>query len=228
MSYQYSYLIASLLFLAFWILLFYLRKELRREMIVISTLFAFAGPFAEIVYFKDWWKPLTLTGSFLSIEPFIIGFAIGGVASIICEEVFKKKHKKEKRDTKKVRRANFDMFLLLSSLAIVFFGSFFLLKLNSLITTILAFGIPILMIYSKRKDLILNSLLSGILLVIVAMLVYSIVELITPGWVEAFWKFNNTPQLIIMNLPLDDIVWYFFGGAFIGPLYEYWKERKLF
>lgn len=227
MSYQYSYLIASLFYLVIWTLLFYLRKDLRREMLVISALFAFAGPFAEIVYFKDWWKPFTLTDSFLSIEPFVIGFAIGGVASIICEEIFKKKHKKERRFIAKVRRADFNTFILLSSLAVIFFGSFFLLRLNSLMTTILAFGIPTLIIYSKRKDLIFNSLLSGILLVIVAMIVYSLVELITPGWVEAFWKFNNTPQLIIINLPLDDVVWYFFAGAFIGPLYEYWKEIKL-
>ena len=57
-------------------------------MLVISLIFAFAGPLAEIIYFQDWWHPFTLTGSFLSLEPFLIGFSIGGVASVIYEEAF--------------------------------------------------------------------------------------------------------------------------------------------
>jgi len=52
-------------------------------------------------------------------------------------------------------------------------------------------------------------------------------ELLTPGWIHAFWIFKNVPDIVIFNLPIDDIIWYFLAGLFIGPLYEYWKEGKL-
>ena len=26
---------------------------------------------------------------------------------------------------------------------------------------------------------------------------------------------------------IDDIVWYFVAGLFVGPLYKYWKEAKV-
>lgn len=227
MNYEYSYLILALTFLLLWILLFLIRKDLQREMLIISLAFAFAGPFAEVVYFKDWWSPLTLTNTFLSLEPFIIGFSIGGIASVIAEELLREKHKTIKKSYKAIKREDINILLLLSSLAVIFFGSFFLLKVNSLITTILSFGIPTLIIYMKRRDLILNSIISGILLNLIAINVYTFVEFITPGWVEAFWQFNNTPQIIIFNLPIDDVIWYFLCGAFVGPLYEYWREIKL-
>ncbi len=227
-DYQYTYLILSITFFLFWIILYYLRKDLRKEMLVISIIFAFAGPFAEIVYFKDWWEPFTLTNSLISIEPLIIGFAIGGIASVLAEEVFKLKHRKEKKKPfKKIKSENLNAFILLSLLAFIFFISFFILRLNSLATTILSFGVPAIIICLKRRDLFYNSILSGASLIIMAMIIYNIVELITPGWIEAFWQFNNTPKLVFLNMPLDDIIWYFLAGAFIGPLYEYWKEDRL-
>ena len=59
--------------------------------------------------------------------------------------------------------------------------------------------------------------------VVVAALVYTFVELLTPGWVQALWHFNNVPAIIIAGLPIDDVVFYFLTGAVIGPIYEYWK-----
>lgn len=227
MTYEYSYLILAIIFLLLWILLFLIRKDLQREMLIISLAFAFAGPFAEIVYFKDWWNPITITSTFLSLEPFIIGFAIGGIASVIAEELLKEKHKNIKKSKNTFKKEDLNIFLLLSFLAVIFFGSFFLLKTSSLITTLLSFGIPTLIIYMKRRDLILNSIISGILLILIAIIVYTFVEFITPGWAEIFWQFNNTPKIIIFNLPIDDVIWYFLCGAFIGPLYEYWREIKL-
>ncbi|MBI2631947.1 hypothetical protein HYW75_03010 [Candidatus Pacearchaeota archaeon] len=196
-------------------------------MLIISLAFAIAGPFAEIVYFKDWWNPITIFGSFISLEPIIIGFAIGGIASIIAEEILGEKHKNIKKSKNTFKKKDLNIFLLLFSLAVIFFGSFFLLKLNSLITTIFSFGIPTTLIYLKRRDLIFNSIISGILLILIAINVYTFVEFITPGWIDAFWQFNNTSKIIIFNLPINDFLWYFLCGAFIGPLYEYWREAKL-
>jgi hypothetical protein len=227
MGYQYTYLLMALVFLAIWLALFIWRKNTRKEMMIMSLIFAFAGPLADILYTKDWWLPLTLTNTAIGPEAILVGFMIGGIASVIYEDIFKKRLKIRKVSKTKEAQRNFSFLFIISISVILFFGSFYLLKFNSLVATILALIVPTIIIWIKRKDLILDSLATGVFLVIVASLVYSVLEFLTPGWIHAFWFFKNVPDIIIFNLPVDDIIWYFLAGLFIGPLYEYWQESKL-
>ena len=96
----YFYFIWSLIFLAVWLVLFLKRKDLRTEMLLISTWFGSAGLVSEATNIQDWWQPITITRTPVGLEDFIIGFAIGGVAAVIYEEIYKKKLKKSiKRDS---------------------------------------------------------------------------------------------------------------------------------
>ncbi len=110
---------------------------------------------------------------------------------------------------------------------IIFFSSFYLLHLSTFYGSILTCFFGILIIYVSRPDLILDSLFSGLLVFLVSFVVYFAVEIITPGWVDAFWLFKNVPHIIIFNVPIDDIAFYFLFGALLGPLYEYWQEGRL-
>tara|TARA_Y100000034_G_scaffold3490_1_gene4214 strand:+ start:1025 stop:1693 length:669 start_codon:yes stop_codon:yes gene_type:complete len=217
----------GLVFLIIWALLFLWRKDARKEMTIMSIIFGIAGLLVEPTYIKDWWTPLTFTNTLIGFEDFLFGFVVGGIAAIIYSYMFNKKIKIKKK-TKKIefkRNLNFALFGLI--FAGLFFGSFYLLKLNTLYSSLIAFIIGILIIWIKRKDLIKNSILSGVLLLFIASIVYTITEFIFPGWIIAFWSFKNIPNIILFNIPLDDFIWYFLAGAFIGPLYEYWQEGKL-
>ena len=44
----------------------------------------------------------------------------------------------------------------------------------------------------------------------------------TPGWIDAFYYFRNTPRILVGPLPLDDLILYLFAGAFLGVQYEWW------
>ncbi|MEK6897704.1 MAG: lycopene cyclase domain-containing protein [Nanoarchaeota archaeon] len=225
-SYQYTYLIGDLILLALWLVLFFYRKDTRKEMLVISLIFGIIGPFVELVHVLDWWKPLTITGTLIGIEDFLFGFGIGGVASVVYEHLFNKRVKVKRAKELREEKRNINLlFLILLSLAI-FFGGFFI-GLNSFVGTTLAWIIPTLITYSKRPDLIKNSLLSGISLLILSILGYHILNFITPGFFDEFWLFQNIGRIIILGIPLEEHVWFFTFGAFIGPLYEYWQEGKL-
>ena len=76
--YKYSYLIADLTLLFVWIILFWHRKDVRREMLIVSIIFGFAGLLVEPIYFQDWWHPLTITGTKIGLEDFLFGFWVGG------------------------------------------------------------------------------------------------------------------------------------------------------
>ena len=106
----------------------------------------------------------------------------------------------------------------------LFLASFFIFKLNSFLSSIIAFSIPTIIIYIRRKDLIKNSLISGVLVMILSIPLYFLLEFITPGWIGKIWLFK--PQ-VFLYVTIEEYIWYFLVGAFIGPLYEYWKEGKL-
>lgn len=225
-DYQYTYLLMGILFFFIWLILFLKRHDIRKEMLIMSLIFGLAGPLTDVLYYKDWWSPLTITNSVISLEAFIVGFSLGGIISVIYEEIFKD-HLKEKRKDKKRRKLDTGIFFaILIVTGGIFFGSHFLLGLNSLIATILAMTIPTIFIWFKRKDLIRVSLLSGILTLSLAVMVYSLLEFFTPNWVNAFWQFKNISELTVLNVPVDDVIWYFLAGCFIAPLYPFWHEGK--
>lgn len=73
----------------------------------------------------------------------------------------------------------------------------------------------------------MDSLMTGAILVSLVFIFYPLLNIISPGWIEHFWLFQNIGYITVLNIPLEEIVWYFLAGIFIGPLYEYWKEGKL-
>ena len=227
MEYLFTYLIGGVILLSMWLVLFFLRRDVQKEMIVMSSIFGIAGILTGFVYTADWWQPLTITMSRVGIEDFLFGFTVGGIAAVLYEEVFKKKVRLRKIKKKDEALQNKHLHFLLVFVGILFFGSFYLLNINSLYATIISLFPPTIFIWYKRKDLIIDSIATGILLILATSIVYIILNLLTPGWINAFWYFGDVPSVIILGLPIEDVIWYFFTGMFIGPLYEYWKEAKL-
>lgn len=221
MNYQYTYLVLGILLFLIWIILYLYRKDLRKEILIISLLFGLGGILSEFVYITDWWRPLTITKTLIGLEDFLFGFSVGGIATSIYKTIFKKKIKFMKRINKKTR----DIFIIF---IILFFGTFYIFKINSFYSSIIAFSASTLYIWIKRKDLIPSSIFSGFFMLIIGTLIYSILNLIYPGFVQEFWFLDNEWYAkLIFGIPIREYIWYFLAGAFIGPLYEYWKEGRL-
>ena len=224
MNYQYTYLIWTAIFFLIWLTLYLWRKDFRKEMIFISVPFGFAGILSQIIYTQDWWRPLTITNTLIGIEDFFIGFFIGGIAAVIYEVIYKKKI----RLRKKIDLRNLKLMYLCLTLAVILFGSFYLFKINSFYSSIIALVIPIGILLIRRKDLIINSFMSGILVLVIGTLVYLLLQILQPGFIKEFWYLdNNWYNSFFLGIPLREYVWYFLVGAFIGPLYEYWQEGRL-
>lgn len=222
--YQYSYLIGAIVMLVIWIVLFLWRKDIRKEMLVMSILIGVLALPLNYLYIQDWWHPLTVTGTALGIEDLILGFAGGGIAAVVYEVIFKMRFKKRKIGKKLTK---LELILPLASALILFFGIFYLFKISSFYSAVIASIIPIGFIYYKRKDLILDSLASGFLIMFFALPAYWIPELISPGWIASAWYLDKISGILVWGVPLEDVIWWFLVGLFIGPLYEYWQERRL-
>ncbi|PCI30398.1 hypothetical protein COB55_00315 [Candidatus Wolfebacteria bacterium] len=226
--YTYSYLILDILLLVVWVSLYLKRKDIRSEMLFISILFGISGPIFEPFTLHDWWRPFTVTGTPVGFEDFLFGFAIGGIASVIYEIVAGKKLRKDtpKKMFSELRR--FRVWILPILITTILLIGIFILDINSWISSTVSIAAPLLVILSLRRDLITNALASGLLLIAIVSVVSTLVEVITPGWIQTLWiQDSSIPVTPFLNVPISDIVWYFFIGAYIGPLYEYWQDRKL-
>jgi len=214
-------------FLIVWIALFILRKDTRKVMLFTSIPLGILGLFFNFLYIRDWWMPLTITGTIPAIEDFLYGFVIGGISAAIYEEIFKKKIivKRESAQTDRNKLFHFWGAGIISVVA--FYSMYYLLNIKTFYVTNIILIIIVLTLCIVRKDLIPHVIGSGVSLLIVAFAVHSIINIITPGWIEAFYYFNSVPKLIVLNVPLEDIIFYLLFGAAVGPLYEYWREGKL-
>jgi hypothetical protein len=226
-SYQYSYLIGDLALLFIWFILFLFRKDVRKQMIIMSLIIGILGMLFQFVYSIDWWHPLNILGTKIGLEDFLFGFAVAGIASVIYEEIFHKKIKLRKVNNKTKNLQNKNFILISAALAIFFFGSFYLLGFNSFYSSIFAFIISTSYIYIKRNDLIYESIISGALLMIISFIAFIVPEFITPGWINSAWYLQNLSGIIILHAPIEDLIWFLLAGAYIGPLYEYWREGRL-
>ena len=222
---RYFYSIWTLIFFFIWFALYIHRKDLRKEMLFVSFIFGIAGIASQYIYLKDWWKPMTLTGTAIGIEDFLIGMFIGGIAAVIYEEIYKKKIR-----FRSSKKSHLIFYCILNSLAIcfLFFGSFYLLRLNSFYSSLITFLVPTFFIWFKRKDLIKPSLISGILMLIIGTLVYFVLFLVLPDYFHIFWYLKETWfASLFLGIPLGEYIWFFLAGMAISPLYEFWQEARL-
>lgn len=160
-NYQYAYLLGNLLLLGpFWLLLFILRKDLRKEILVVSVVIGFIGPLSELLYIRDYWRPELFNGWRIGIEDFLFGFFAGGSMSVVYEEVFRKKI-----DQRKNKRHRWSLFLVPLFILHILFVIIptYRFNINSIYSSIVTFIFIALIIWCFRKDLVIDSLASGTL-----------------------------------------------------------------
>ncbi len=226
--YQYSYIVLSLILGTIWLVLFFLRKDLRSKMFFMSLPLGVCGAFLEMMYRADWWVSPTILNLPINPESFLYSFFLTGIAAVLYEELFKKRIRPRalKKETIEKKRVNFWILSVCFAAGhlILFYG----FHLNSLASTLIMFGGALIFVWVKRSDLIIDSLASGVLLVFVSALAYGLVNLFTPGWIDSLWYFQFfSDKLLILGYPLEELLFYFFFGAVVGPFYEFWEEAKV-
>jgi len=206
-----------------WLILFFMRKDTRREMLLMSVLFGLVGFLVQPIFIIDWWHPLTITNTPIGIEDFLFGFTVGGISAVIYEEIMQKGLTPKRKYFKPKLSLFLGYLLLISSL---FYGSFFLLGIHSFWASLIAIMTVTILIWIQRPDLIINSLLSGILFTLVSFPFFVLPQLITPGWVQTHWYMENLTGITILSGPLEDYLWGITAGFLVGPLYEFWQNEK--
>jgi hypothetical protein len=220
-DFRYAYLINNIFFAIVWLMLFFLRPDLRRKMTIMSIIVALIGPFSEFFYLRDYWRPEIFNGWMIGVEDVLFGFFIGGIAGVIYEEVFGKKY--TKRHLHGHTTWMFASFLFLLVLMVV--GNIFL-GYNSGYVSILGFlAIGIIPIV-QRHDLLKDAFISGFLMGCLMLVFYSVFTYLFDGIIQKWWLLHNLSGIIILEAPLEELLWGFGWGFVAGPAYEFINGLK--
>jgi len=205
-----------------WIILFVQKKRSRKEMLTLSSWAAALSIITSYLFWtKDWWRPETITGTIVGIEDLILGFAVGGIVTVVYERVFKKRYIKYKDDSYYPGLVS-HIAVACALLALLFW----LTSLSSFYSVVIALLVVAIRMFYKRKDLIINGITSGIFMSVIILPYYYAIILISPGWIERTYLFDNLSGIMITGIPLEEIVFWFVFGLVCGPVYEFWKKRK--
>ena len=217
--YPYAYLVGNMIFAVIWLILFLVRKDLRREMIILSLVGGAIFP-AALIYLPDYWYPEHIVGGFmLGIEDFLFAFLIAGIGAVLYEVIFGKVHalcECRKRDPR-------ELLPIITVAIATLLGLTFIFKLNSIYSSYVAFIIIFGYIAYFRRDLFWQGIISGFSVGLLMLIFYQIWIWIYPGIIESWWKLQNISGILILGTPLEEIIWGFTWGLVGGTVYEFIK-----
>ena len=94
-----AYLIITIIYGVIWIILFFLRKDLREKQL-LGSFFAAPLGISEIYFLGEYWSPyfpvIKLTEN-VFLESILFSFFLGGVVAILYQVVFKERYFKFRR-----------------------------------------------------------------------------------------------------------------------------------
>lgn len=219
---EYVYLVALVPFLCVWIIFFHKRKDLRKEILVMSILFGTLSVLASYYWWTiDWWQPPTITGTRVGIEDFLMGFAAGGIITALYP-IFTHEHYKKRL----VHHHFYQGVLWLLVLANIMWW-----LISAGWTTFWASTVSMLFVASAiflfiRRDLLKDAIISGVLMTLVAWLFYGLILLISSEWITITYL-GGISGVYMLGVPIEEFIFWYLAGLLFGPFYKYWFGIRL-
>lgn len=211
----YAYLFGDLFFVLVWLCLFWLRKDLRKEMLAMSIVGACVAPLA-FVFLLDYWSPEYIVGGFpIRIEDFLFAFSIGGIGGVLYEVLLRKVHAGvPQRSPRPIAGA------VVAAIA-AGAGLIWLFRVNSIYANYASFLILFGCMVMARRDLLPHAVLNGLFVALLMFIFYQVWIPFHPGIIQHWWKLQNISGVLIAGVPLEELVWGFTWGLAGGIMYEF-------
>ena len=233
---MYEYLIGVLIMGFAWLILFFIRNDLRKSMIwsgffytTLLTLIFFVGRGITTLVGLDWrvipdyWNTDTLfnlgriTGGW-SIEDMLFMFFAGGIIAVLYEILFERRILNVKT---RQHILSIIGFLIAGTLTVILFN------FNPIYSLIIASLTGSIIIIIQRRDLFRHAIYGGISFTVVYFLGFSVFILIFPNLIQNYWSLENLTKILIIGVPIEELLYAFSFGLMWAPMYEYIHGNKI-
>jgi len=226
-DYQYFYLFGDLvIFLPIWVILFLLRRDLHKELIISGLFGALAAAISEPFFLMDYWRPpyFFYFPIGFGLEDLIFNFLCAGIAAVLYEFILGK-HLSRRRD-------HHHHWILISIISIiVLISTFIAINIGSSINSIYVLFMMLLLwslvLLFYRHDLLKDALLSAVFFAFFYFFAFLIILKIYPEAVTRFWLLKNLSGIFILGIPIEELLFAFFTGLAVGPFYEFMCGLKI-
>lgn len=214
-----------------WFALFIAREDLRREMLILGVFAIFLMPL--IFALNDTGSSeVDLGFRLIGVVDLLFSFSLAGISGVIFHVIFGKHyHKlpKNKRIQWKKEDSHAQIWIMhLFILFLVFVWAVVLLNLLFTLSIPEAFLISAIMttiyILSHRHDLIADAIWSAFLTAFIAFVAATLTSSITGIDLSIAPIVSDK---MIVDVPLDLLLWAMGAGLVLGPLYEYVRTLEL-
>ena len=220
-----GYLIGSLIIGIPYLIIFGLRRDLRKEMLFGSfTLLPWA--FTAPLFIPEYWNPPYMFGYILpfrfGIEDLLFIFFVGGISAVIFEFIENKREIK----LKKSKSAKI-IYIIPYLLTILLFAGLEYIFPDKAIYNLIAAGLisGAYMIYTRR-DLLVQSLSSGLFFALLYFLLFSFFNLLYPNYVTEIYNSKNLLGITVLQVPIEEILFAFATGAGWSVFYEFFLKYR--
>ncbi len=231
-SMQYIWLIWSLILAAVWLAIYLsLRSNVdRKEMMTVSLWTSLLG-LTEPLFVPAYWSPPSLFNLALrtgfDIESLIFSFAIGGIAVILYQRIFRNKESPMSASEHRSPRHRFHLVALLSA-PVIFAILLVATNLNPLHSAIIAMVVGGLAAWYCRPDLKKKMIVSAFLFLGLYFVYFLTLIAMSPGYVERVWNLKAISGILILGIPLEELLFALSFGFIWSSIYEHltWKKLK--
>ncbi|PIR83970.1 hypothetical protein COU18_00995 [Candidatus Kaiserbacteria bacterium CG10_big_fil_rev_8_21_14_0_10_51_14] len=224
MSVSYAYLIGTIVLALVWFAFFFLRKDLRRQQLLISLCSAPLGPISQVLWFhKDYWQPpyafpISVAGVQVGIEELLFAFFISGIASVIYQVVFRKTVERKERH-----------ILRASIIVATAVGVFIALKhigFNTVWASTDALFLGTLLMILINRRLFMDSVMSAFLVLALVYPLYWLLFAFFPDAHQIFWVSEGLSGVNVLGAPIEEMTWFVAWAMFAGILYEFYRASN--
>jgi Lycopene cyclase len=223
-SYQYAYLVGTIIFWIAWVICFALGKRYRSEM-RWGTIIACPAAFTSVLFVPQYWTPESLFNLDqkirVGIEDFLWAAAVGGIAAIVGE-IGLRERLAAMRSSRHVR--HYWPFLLTAGLLII-------LELcyphKTMEDFILSGAVGAAALACSRRDLIPLMLTGTASFTVLYFLLFCCVLLLYPQFVQRFYNLPNLLGIYIAGIPIEELLFTATFGAIWSVAYEYVHGYRL-
>ena len=227
MTYHYVWLIWSSAFLLPWVLLYALFPRHRVAMWWASV---FMAPFGltEPLFVPGYWNPPSLfelaqrTG--FDIESIIFSFAIGGIAAVLYNIITRKRLEPLRPEERHSSRHRWHRWALATPFAL--FPILYFLPWNVIYAGIAAMIAGAIAAVLCRPDLKANTLVGGVLFLVLYTIFLLGLKWSAPGYIEQVWNLKALSGIVIYGLPIEELLFGFSFGLVWTGIYEHFTGKR--